>query len=274
MVVGFRPHGVALRGQSAQQLPADGRASFDKRGILLEVIGRPKPAVMVPHVHDLARLAREVGADAVPHGGAPQDGRSDGQPELDRPFRIRPVFPLPQFGRPAPVTARHQPQVATVGSGHVVEHVEDLDLHERKASIERRRQEQVVARQVGMPADVAVPRLMVFALADARNAVLQVLGIGRPVVQVRGADLDVPADRVHHQGQHARVVDEVQKRLVMRQGVAHGKGIVGAQVLLRPYPGANLVDGLEQPVEFGRVEELLELTTVIAWFWAATWPGG
>ena len=109
-----------------------------------------------------------------------------------------------------------------------------------------------------MPPDVPVSGLVVFALADARDARLQVLRIGRPDVQVRGADLDVPADRVHHQGQHARVIDEVEKGLVMRQGIAHGVGLVGSQPFLYPNAFPHLVDRLEQPVEFGLVEELLE----------------
>ena len=96
-----------------------------------------------------------------------------------------------------------------------------------------------------MPPDIVVSRLAVFALADTRNTRLQVLGIRRPIVEVRGADLDVPSDRVHHQGQHERVINEVEKGLVMRQGIAHGKGIIGSQAFFRPNPVPNLVDRLQ-----------------------------
>ena len=96
-----------------------------------------------------------------------------------------------------------------------------------------------------MPPHIAVSRLVVFALADSRNTGLQILGIRWPVVQVRGADLDVPADRVHHQGQYARVINEVEKGLVMRQGIAHGKRIIGSKAFLRPDPISDLVDRLQ-----------------------------
>ena len=39
-------------------------------------------------------------------------------------------------------------------------------------------------------------------------------------------------------GQHARVIDEIEKRLVMGQGIAHGIGVIGPQPLLRTYPVA------------------------------------
>ena len=71
-----------------------------------------------------------------------------------------------------------------------------------------------------MPGGIAVAGLAVGALARADRAGFEIVGIGRAIIQMSGADLDIPADGVDDQRQDAGVVDEVEKGVVLRQGVA------------------------------------------------------
>ena len=66
-----------------------------------------------------------------------------------------------------------------------------------------------------MPDDIAILGLVVGPLATAHGAGLYVLRIGRPVVQMGSANLDIPADGIDHQGQHPGVIDQIQKGLVL-----------------------------------------------------------
>ena len=77
-----------------------------------------------------------------------------------------------------------------------------------------------------MPGEVSIAYLLVRAISDAKRAGLNVFRVGRPVVQMGRADLDVPADGVHHQRQHARVIDKIEKCLMARKGIADSERIL------------------------------------------------
>ena len=111
------------------------------------------------------------------------------------------------------------------------------------------RLEQVRASQVRVPDQILVAGRLVRALARADLAGHQPLGVRRPVVQVRGTNLDVPADRVDHQRQDPGVIDQVQERLVMRQRVAERERVVRADAPGLPRDGGDLVDGSQQPAQ-------------------------
>ena len=209
-------------------------------------------------MHNFSRLSRQIGPHAVPNSGSPQHRGTSPQLELDRLLWIDLAPHFPQFFGLALMTARHQPQIATIGFGHIVEHVKNLDLHKRETSIQRRPQKQHIARQIGMPCHIAVSDLLILALANANIACFQTLGIRRSIVQMRGADLNIPANRIHHQRQHARMIDQIEKRLVLRQGIPHGKRIIRPQALGLSNPLCHLVNSQQKPIDLVLSKKILE----------------
>ena len=109
-----------------------------------------------------------------------------------------------------------------------------------------------------MPRDIAIAGLLIRALANAHIAGRHAFGIRRAIIQMRGSNLDVPPNRIHHQRQHARVIDQVEKRLVLRQGIPHGKRIVGPQTLGRPNPLGHLVNRQREPIHLVPRQKILE----------------
>src|SRR5438093_1894142 len=109
-----------------------------------------------------------------------------------------------------------------------------------------------------MPLDVAVARFLVVTLPAAKLTRPNFLWIRRPNVQVGGANLNIPADGIHDQWQHARLIDQVQKDVVIRQQIANLKVVARAEALSLANPPRHLVDRGEQSIELRGREKVLD----------------
>jgi hypothetical protein len=87
-----------------------------------------------------------------------------------------------------------------------------------------------------MPDQVLVARRVIRTSAGAQLARLESLRVDRTVVQVRRPYLHVPADSIHHKRQDFRIVNQVQKRLVVGQRIPECEGTVLREALLRANP--------------------------------------
>ncbi len=112
------------------------------------------------------------------------------------------------------MAARNHPEVPALRFTQIREYVENLDLHKGQPAVKRRAHEERVAGKIRVPRQVSVADVLVRPVTDTQRAGLNGLRVRGSVVQMGGANLNVPADSVHHQRQHARVIDQVEEGFV------------------------------------------------------------